>query len=320
MSFWSRSYFFLVLAVAMSTYSCSNTPPAGEASGNPDAASDASTESAADQVGSVPEDMLADEQGGGDGSAAEAAAEGSTEADPFNDLQAEQQATTQDSAKADQSMAVAEDAPAASEGSGKIENYKVKSGDTLMKIAFHLYGDLDRWKDLLELNREKLKSGNHLRKGMSLRYEAPLEPFQPEEHARSYQIKSGDTLANIADEVYGRKAKFKKLQNYNKSLIKNPNRIFAGFTIFYDITEKEIAEAEARRAERLAAKGSAPAPQPIAPEPPAVPSAIAPPAEAAPAPNNVAVTPSASDNSIMPGPGAAPAAAPAGPPAPAPAQ
>ncbi len=319
MSFWGRSYFVFILTLAL--VACSNTPPAGEGSGNPDANSDATTESAADQVGSVPEDMLADEKApeGGEAEAATAEPGTSPEGDPFSDLKAEEEKP----AAATDSLAVAEENDASSDsslsaGSGQIEKYKVKSGDTLMKIAFHLYGDVDRWKDILELNRSALKSGNALRKGMTLRYEAPLEPFQPDELAHSYQIKSGDTLANIADEVYGRKAKYKKLQGYNKSLIKNPNRIFAGFTIYYDITQQEVAEAEARRSERMATKNASPsfdsAPAPTAsapaPAPAPLPSAISPPTETAPPAPSASVAPSAIDSSTVPGPGAAPSAAP----------
>jgi hypothetical protein len=181
----------------------------------------------------------------------------------------------------------------------------VKAGDTLMKIAFQIYGDVDRWKELHELNQAKLKTGSALRKGMKLKYDAPVEAYSPHELAHSYLIKKGDTLAGIADDVYGKKQKYKKLQSYNKRLIKNPNRIFAGFTIFYDITDQEMAEAEAHRAQKAAGGGGAPAPAPA----PAVPSAINPPPAPTPAP--VAVNPSASDNSTVPGPGAA-----AGPPSP----
>ncbi len=94
--------------------------------------------------------------------------------------------------------------------------------------------------------------------------------------------------------------KYRKLQGYNKQLIKNPNRIFAGFTIYYDITEQEVAEAEARRAER-AAQGGGAAPGAVAPSRP---SAISPPPEAAPPPpSNVAT-----DNSAVQGPTSGPPA------------
>ncbi|HEY8278634.1 MAG TPA: LysM peptidoglycan-binding domain-containing protein [Bdellovibrionota bacterium] len=288
-----------VLALLLGSYACSNTPPAGD-SGNPEAGAADSSASSADAVGSVPEDMLSNEKGGQESSdSSEAAA--ATEPDPFSDLKEKED---EESKTADAS----DESGSSSAGTGEMDAYTVKAGDTLMKIAFKLYGDVDRWKDLHDINRQALKGGSNLRKGMKLRYEVPSAPFEPEQHGHSYEIKKGDTLAGIADEVYGKRNKYKKLQSYNRRLIKNPNKIFAGFTIFYDITEKEMAEAEARKAQKAAGGGGMPAP--AAP----VPSAIAPPQEAAPAAGpNVATTPSAADTSAVPGPGA-PAA---GPPAPA---
>jgi nucleoid-associated protein YgaU len=299
----------IVIAAASA---CSSSHPSGDASsGNPDATADSGTsQSDADQVGSVPEDMLTDEKGvEASGTSTNPAA---TAADPFGDLKEKTPEKTEEAASTDvkdDSDPFKDSSSSKAEsiaGSGKIERYTVKAGDTLMKIAFNLYGDVDRWKDLHELNQEALKGKSGLRKGMKLRYDAPVESFTPEQLAHSYEIKKGDTLAGIADDVYGKKMKYKKLQAYNKNLIKNPNRIFAGFTIYYDITEKEMAEAEARKAQK-AAGGGAPAKAPSA-----VPSAISPPAR--PASPSVAVTPSASDSSALPGPGAPPG--PPGPPLP----
>ena len=301
----------IVIAAASA---CSSSHPSGDASsGNPDATADSGTsQSDADQVGSVPEDMLSDEKGvEASGTSTNPSA---TASDPFGDLKekvtpSEKKEETASTEVKDDSDPF-KDATEKSEpvaGSGKIERYTVKAGDTLMKIAFQIYGDVDRWKDLHELNQEALKGKVGLRKGMKLRYDAPVESFSPEQLAHSYEIKKGDTLAGIADDVYGKKMKYKKLQAYNKHLIKNPNRIFAGFTIYYDITEKEMAEAEARKAQKAAGGGGAPSKA----QPSTVPSAISPPGPRAPGPN-VAVTPSASDSSAMPGPGAPP-----GPPGPA---
>ncbi|MGZ3658572.1 MAG: LysM peptidoglycan-binding domain-containing protein [Bdellovibrionota bacterium] len=292
-------------AILAAGSSCSSSHPSGDAaSGNPDGAVE-SGKSDADQVGSVPEDMLNDEKGvEASGTAANPEA---TAADPFGDLK-EKENPKEATTVADDEKTLSE--PGSSAGSGKMEKYTVKAGDTLMKIAFNIYGDVDRWKDLHELNQEALKSGSALRKGMKLRYEAPVEAFSPEQLSHSYVIKKGDTLAGIADDVYGKKMKYKKLQAYNKKLIKNPNKIFAGFTIFYDITEQEMADAEARRAQKAAGGGTAPSSAPA--QPSTVPSAISPPPPA-PAPN-VAVTPQASDNSAVPGPGSPSA----GPPAPTP--
>lgn len=254
------------------------------------------TESSADTVGSIPEDMLAAEETESGAPADAAAAKTATDAgaaDPFADLKEKEPPA--------ESLATIEggDGDAAAT-TGQIEWYSVKAGDTLMKVAFTIYGDIDRWKDLFDWNRPTLKKASQLKVGMKLKYETPSQAFQPEQLGHSYTIKSGDTLANIADEVYGRKMKYRKLQNYNKRLIKNPNRIFAGFTIFYDITPKEMAEAEARRKEKAAMANVAP---PITPIDTNVPSAIAPPAEVPLPPAPVAISPPApGPSSVAPPP------------------
>lgn len=304
----------LALCAVLSTgYGCSNSQTASEG----ELAEGSVPDSQADSVGSIPEDLLASEEKG-------QSTENAESTDPFSDLQegekheaaappaaSESEAPMSLIENGDEKAAAAEH----SSGSGNMETYTVKSGDTLMKIAFTIYGDIDRWKDLQEWNSGKIKKAAALRRGMKLKYEAPMSAFEPEQHAHTYTIKKGDTLANIADEVYGRKMKYKKLQNYNSKLIRNPNRIFAGFTIYYDITAKEIAEAEARRQERLAASGGSVTPAPTS----MVPSAIAPPtqdfAPTAPAPIAIAPQTLAPSNSgAVPAPASTNEMAPPPPP------
>jgi LysM repeat protein len=264
----SRPKFFLLLAVlAAGIYGCSNTKPAVDAG----EAMPGDSASQADSVGSIPEDLLANEESKDAPAATEnaPAPESDDSAKAFTDL-------TEPGAA--DSLAVIENGDSrAAETTGMMDTYTVKAGDTLMKVAFHIYGDIDRWKDLQSWNEGALKSKTALRKGMKLKYEAPSVPFSPDQHEHAYEIKKGDTLANIADELYGRKNKYKKLQNYNSKLIRNPNRIFAGFTLYYDITAKEVAEADARRKERMASSGdgsSSPMSQSSVTAPP--PSAITP--------------------------------------------
>lgn len=240
-------FFLLSLLAALALGAgCSSSQTAGD-DGYLDMGN--SPESGADAVGSIPEDMLANDEAAtepvADESTDGAAAEASAGSDPFADLA--------DSENAGGALEVTEESGSAA--TGTTEKYTVKAGDTLMKIAFTIYGDIDRWKDLRDWNQAAIKNASHLKVGTKLTYETPLQPFDAQERAHSYLIKQGDTLAGIADEVYGRKMKYRKLQRYNKKLIKNPNRIFAGFTIFYDITDQELAEAEARRQERMANGG-----------------------------------------------------------------
>lgn len=292
---------FLFLVALAGGSGCSSSQPSSE-----DSSIDIeSAESGADSVGSIPEDMLAQEESAEapEGSTATDATTESTEnagGDPFADLSA-------DGASSDGALAVTEEGstPAAS---GATETYTVKAGDTLMKIAFSIYGDIDRWKDLRDWNSGVVKKNSQLKVGTQLTYEAPLTPFQPEQLGHSYVIKQGDTLAGIADEVYGRKMKYKKLQKYNDSLIKNANRIFAGFTIFYDITAKEMAEAEARRKERMAGGGSA-APTGMNSLPSTVISPLSPPVSSVGGSASISVAPAApapagsAPSSVVPPPG-----------------
>lgn len=296
-------FFLLSLLAALALGAgCSSSQTAGD-DGYLDMGN--SPESGADAVGSIPEDMLANDEAATEptteeAATEEAAADPATGADPFADLA--------ESEGPKDAMEVAED-NGSSATTGATEEYRVKAGDTLMKIAFTIYGDIDRWKDLRDWNQAAIKNASQLKVGTKLTYETPLQAFNAEERAHSYLIKQGDTLAGIADEVYGRKMKYRKLQRYNQKLIKNPNRIFAGFTIFYDITDQELAEAEARRQERMAGGGGSAAPAPSsvgdssgdfnllqgdasAPAAQAVPSALAPPRPASSGAAPLAVSPS----------------------------
>ncbi len=116
-----------------------------------------------------------------------------------------------------------------------IGQYTVKSGDTLMQIAFQLYGDIGKWKVLKELNQNIL-SKKPLVKGAKIRYYIPEKAFSWTPKGNPYLIKDGDTLGIISNNVYQTPKKWKALWENNKPLIKNPNRIYAGFTLYY-VTE-----------------------------------------------------------------------------------
>jgi len=48
------------------------------------------------------------------------------------------------------------------------ENYTVKSGDTLSKIAKHYYDDASQWKRIYDVNRETISDPDLIRPGMKL--------------------------------------------------------------------------------------------------------------------------------------------------------
>lgn len=124
---------------------------------------------------------------------------------------------------------------------GAMRQYTVSKNETLMLIAFKLFGDYAKWKELASLNREKLNGGTTLVPGMTLDYIAPAEEFVWNPQGNPYLIKTGDTLGTISKEVYATTKKWKLLWENNRPLIKDPNKIFAGFTIYYPESGREVA-------------------------------------------------------------------------------
>ncbi len=116
---------------------------------------------------------------------------------------------------------------------GEVKNYQVQKNETLMMIAFKLYGDYRKWHDLARLNRDRLGNSNRVAEGTNLRYEDYGTNFSWNPDGEPYLIKLGDTLSLISNNVYGTRSKWPSIWNNNKPLIRDPNRIYAGFTLYY---------------------------------------------------------------------------------------
>jgi nucleoid-associated protein YgaU len=112
---------------------------------------------------------------------------------------------------------------------GPMETYRVQKGDTMMMIAFKIYGDYRKWKDINEWNKDVKKIGE----GVELKYMVPDQRFGWQPSGLPYLIKTADTLGTISKEKYGTRRKWKSIYENNRPLIRNPNLIFAGFTIYY---------------------------------------------------------------------------------------
>lgn len=132
-------------------------------------------------------------------------------------------------------------------------NYDVVKGDTLMLIAFKIYGDVSKWRHLSVLNEEQLTSDS-IEIGMSLRFEVPEDKFIWKPMGKAYMVKEDDSLSIISGTVYTSTKHWKYIWDNNKPLVKNPNLIFAGFTLYYlPINEKkkyqEVLNARYKRME-----------------------------------------------------------------------
>jgi nucleoid-associated protein YgaU len=154
-----------------------------------------------------------------------------SDAAPIGDAPSAMPATpVADAAPMDTSTASTSSSP--DSGSGDGVHYKVKKGDTLMKIAFENYGDLYRWKEIYEANRSRIKDPNHVPPGTQLSLNG-AGMVTIERDGDKYMIKHGDTLGVISNDVYGTTKKWKKLWENNRQLIKDPNKIYAGFYLYY---------------------------------------------------------------------------------------
>ncbi len=120
------------------------------------------------------------------------------------------------------------------------EHYKVQKGDTLMMVAFKIYGDYRKWKDLKEWNKDKM--ADKMAAGTILKYDVPENGFGWQPNGMPYMVKTGDTLGMISMDKYGTSKKWKSIYENNRPLIRDPNLIFAGFTIYYVPTRDVASE------------------------------------------------------------------------------
>ena len=134
---------------------------------------------------------------------------------------------------------VEESAPMAAAAPEFSSTYTFQSSDTLMKIAFENYGDIYRWKKIYEDNRDKIQNPNAVPVGTVLKLEKPSSPVSIDRNGEKIVIRSGDTLGKISNRVYGTLKKWKRLWENNKQMIRDPNRIFAGFSLYYTFTEED---------------------------------------------------------------------------------
>lgn len=168
--------------------------------------------------------------------------EGSPQPATGNQAQAPQQApaatgepTEQPAAEqslASQSIQGPNGQQAAAARTGKTVEYKVRTGDTLMKISFEKFGNIYRWREIYNNNRERIPNFNALKAGTVLTI-AGVEYVVITRNGVPYLIRRGDTLGKISGKVYGETTKWRAIWKNNPELIRDPNKIYAGFTLYY---------------------------------------------------------------------------------------
>ncbi len=124
----------------------------------------------------------------------------------------------------------------------KVKYYTVSDdGETLMLISFNLYGDFRYWKSLAKLNSSILSHPYVLEKGLKLKYYAPKNSFVYQPSGLPFLIKNGHTLSKISDIVYENWRRWPEIHENNIPLIPDPNKIYAGFTLYYLPDEENLS-------------------------------------------------------------------------------
>jgi LysM repeat protein len=113
------------------------------------------------------------------------------------------------------------------------QNYEIENGDTLLSIAFDIYGDYRKWRVLLRENKAISLDIKKLEVGTLIRYIPPNNrPKKPE--GISYIVKKDETLFKISEKVYdGEGHYWPSIHDNNRPFIRDPNLIFPGFNIYY---------------------------------------------------------------------------------------
>ncbi|MEO0337357.1 MAG: LysM peptidoglycan-binding domain-containing protein, partial [Pseudomonadota bacterium] len=136
-------------------------------------------------------------------------------------------------------------APGSRGQGGKTINYVVKKGDTLMEISFDKHGDYLRWREIYRDNRSKMSHWTKMRVGTMLTINN-VNYVYIQKNGKPYFIQKGDTLKSIAQKLYGSPLMWKALWKNNPQLIRKPNKLYAGFTLYYQPKGQRQQTPEAR--------------------------------------------------------------------------
>ena len=91
--------------------------------------------------------------------------QGDTKSGGFSDVTADSSASGEANAPADFSDVTS---GSSSTAAANDQTYTVKSGDSLSKIAKHLYGDASSWHKIYDANRDKIKNPDLIHPGQVL--------------------------------------------------------------------------------------------------------------------------------------------------------
>jgi hypothetical protein len=116
----------------------------------------------------------------------------------------------------------------------QINTYEVRAKhETLMLVAYKIYGDYSLWRHIADLNQDVLGGGVDISPGMYLKYWVPVEGYSFIPEGNPFLVRKGHSLSLISDLVYRDWRRWKDIFAHNQPFIKNANLIHEGSTLFY---------------------------------------------------------------------------------------
>ena len=115
--------------------------------------------------------------------------------------------------------------------------YTIQPGDSLSLIAGRTLGDIGRWREIYDLNRDQLPNPDVIHPGQVLKLPggantaapAPAPAPKPAPTpAATYTVQSGDSLSAIAGRTLGNMDRWREIYDLNRDQIPNPNVIQVG--------------------------------------------------------------------------------------------
>ena len=116
----------------------------------------------------------------------------------------------------------------------QINTYRVRDKhETLMLVAYKIYGDYALWREIADLNGDVLGGRLDITPGMLLKYRVPQEGYTFTPEGNPFLVRKGHSLSIISDLVYRDWRRWKDIFAHNQPFIKNSNLIYEGSTLFY---------------------------------------------------------------------------------------
>lgn len=114
---------------------------------------------------------------------------------------------------------------------------EVEAGDSLSRLAQQHLGSSDRWQELFDANRDKLKQPDAIQAGMKLRLPnavkqntsaKPAESTMDGSKKGSYVVKPADSLSSIAQKTLGDPNRWEEIFEANRKRLNDPDDIQVG--------------------------------------------------------------------------------------------